>query len=166
MVRRTLATVIATTIVMAGLAAGPALGAGRSPGSRTIAVCTSPAPVISGIVKGWDAGRTSHIRGWTASYEATGDPLCAGTVQVVAGIDITGGVGGLRGTVVYRLAGIDGGWIGTFQQVWAFDRGLLTDGHEVAAGFGELAGWRLRGTLNEAFDGTITETDEVFAPGG
>ena len=62
--------------------------------------------------------------------------------------------------------GIDGGWTGTFQQVWAYDRGLLTYGHEIATGFGELAGWQLRATLSEAFDGTITEIDEVFVPGG
>lgn len=129
-------------------------------------VCTSPAPVISGIVKAWDAGPTSHIRGWTASYDATGDPLCAGPVEVVGAIELTGGVAGVRGTVVYRLAGIDGGWTGTFQQVWAYDRGLLTYGHEIATGFGELAGWQLRATLGEAFDGTITEIDEVFVPGG
>jgi hypothetical protein len=166
MVRRRLAAVVAMTILISGLVAGPALGAGRAPDSRVTAVCTSPAPVISGIARAWDAGRTSHVRGWTASYDATGDPLCAGTVEVVAGIEMSAGIAGLRGTVVYRLSGIDGGWTGRFEQTWAFDQGLLTYGREVATGFGELAGWQLRATLSEAFDGTITEIDEVFVPGG
>jgi hypothetical protein len=158
-------TAVLAAIVVAGLVATPTLAAGRSPGSTTIVACTSPAPDVSGVMKVWDAGRTTHIRGWTASYTATGDTLCAGTVEVVAGIEVTNGVGGLRGTVVYRLAGIDGGWIGTFEQVWAYGRGQLTYGREIATGFGALAGWQLRGTLNEAFDGTIVEIDEVFAPG-
>lgn len=146
------------------LTTGPVVAAG-APGDRTTAVCSSPAPEVSGVLKGWDAGPTSHIRGWTATYQSTGDALCAGTVEVVASIEMDPGIGGLQGTFVYRLAGIEGGWSGTFTQVWAFDKGQLTYGREVAKGFGALEGWQLRGVLNELFDGTIVETDEVFVPG-
>jgi hypothetical protein len=162
---RTRIAALLGSILIIGVMAAPVVAAGRAPADRTTIVCTSPAPFVSEIQKLWDAGITSHLRGWTASYVATGDPLCAGTVEVVAGFEMNNGIGGLRGTVVYHLAGIDGGWSGTFEQVWAFDKGQLTYGREVATGFGALAGWQLRGILNETFDQTIVETDEVFVPG-
>ena len=165
MSHRVLCGAVLASILVAGVVAAPVVGAGRAPGDRTVAVCTSPAPTETGLAKIFDAGPTTHFRGWSAFYDATGDPLCAGRIEVLAGFEISNSLGGLRGTVVYRLAGIDGGWSGTFEQVWAFDKGQLTFGREVMSGFGELAGWQLRATLNEAFDGTIVETDEVFAPG-
>jgi hypothetical protein len=122
------------------------------------------APEFGGLVKDWVAGPTEHIRGWTATYTATGDPLCAGTVEVVANIEFSAGLGNVQGTVVYILASGQGGWTGTFSQVWAFPN-ALTYGREVASGYGDLAGWQLRAILNEAFDNTITETDYAFEPG-
>ena len=151
--------------LVASVVAVPVTAAGGSPGDRTVALCVSPAPEMTDLKKIWDAGPTSHWRGWVATYTAVGDPLCAGTVEVVAGLDMSMGSGGIRGTVVYRLSAIDGGWIGTFEQVWAFDKGQLTSGREVARGFGALEGWQLRGVLDESIGFVITETVLVFAPG-
>ena len=157
-------SVCASVLLVGLVAATPAAALGAGGPAHVAFVCTSPAPDVSGVVKDWAAGRTEHIRGWTATYTSTGDPLCAGIVSIVANIEVTPGRGGIEGTVVYDLAGVDGGWTGTFHQVWAFPS-ELTSGREVARGFGALAGWQLRAVLSEALDGTITETDEAFAPG-
>jgi hypothetical protein len=157
-----LCRVVAASALAASVVAAPVTAAGSGPGRQTV-VCVSPAPIVSSIDKFREAGQTIHLRGWTASYTSSGDPLCAGHVEVVANLEISHGIGGIQGTVVYRLTGIDGGWVGTFEQVWAKDQ--LTYGREVARGFGALEGWQLRAVLDETFEQVITETDEIFAPG-
>jgi hypothetical protein len=154
---------LASGLIAALLATGPGAPVATA-AARVGFTCTETmtAPPSEGI--GWSAGRTFHIRGWTAVYDAAGDPLCAGRIYVVADIDITAGRGGVRGTATYVLDGVDGGWTATFEQTWAYPV-RLTEGTVVGFGYGELAGWQLRSELFEGFDQVITETGFAWAPG-
>jgi hypothetical protein len=154
---------LAAALIAALLAAGSATEAAAAP-VRTAFTCTEVIVGQPSQEVGWPAGRTFHIRGWTAVYDTIGDPLCAGRIFVVADIDITSGRGGIRGTATYVLDGVHGGWVATFQQTWDYPV-QLTEGTVVGFGYGDLAGWQLRSRLVEGFDQVITETGLAWSPG-
>ncbi|HEX8939922.1 MAG TPA: hypothetical protein VF763_07130 [Candidatus Limnocylindrales bacterium] len=111
------------------------------------------------------AGQTFHLRGWTGTYASTGSLLCTGTTYVFPShVDVSMGLGVVQGGDQYVLSGIDGGWLGTYVQHWAYPE-ANTYGIEIARGYGALEGWQLRTHLVEYFDGTIIETGYAFPPG-
>ncbi len=114
----------------------------------------------------WQTGMILHVRGWSATYTATGSPICAGTTRVVVSYNLdlatkTGsmtfrydealesGTGGIAGTAVTRFDFVSAVWKGS------------TVGH----GYGSLAGWQTRGSIVEQFDGTVVESGFAFRPG-
>jgi hypothetical protein len=113
-----------------------------------------------------------HVRGWSASYQVTGDPLCAGGSVAVANydLDLVTGTGDLWGTLHSDLDAYDGGWDLTWtahftSPPFSPDATDVWAGVGVGKGFGELAGWHHRIQVIERTHLTIEEHGVAFRPG-
>ena len=155
--------VLAATLALAVLSLGAAPASAAPP--QAVAVTCQSALIDTNVDSGFVAGPTYHLRGWVGTYASTGSPLCMGTVYVFPShVDVSMGLGVVQGRDQYVLSGIDGGWLGTYVQHWAYPD-AITYGNGIAHGYRALAGWQLRTSLVEAYDGTITETGYAFPPG-
>lgn len=114
-----------------------------------------------------------HVRGSLWLYEHVGDSYCAGDAQVVVNLnlDLMTGVGNLWGIIHVDLAAIDGGWDRTFSAHFTNPVPLAPDatdiwaGRFVGRGFGELAGWQIRGQGIERTHILVESTGRFFEPG-
>lgn len=155
--------ILAATLALAVLSLGAAPASAAPP--QAVALTCQAVLVDTTTESDFVAGHTYHMRGWTGIYDSTGSPLCTGTTYVFPShVEVSMGLGAVQGQDQYVLSGIDGGWLGTYVQHWAYPD-ANTYGMEIAHGYGALAGWELRTHLVEYFDGTIIETGYAFPPG-
>jgi len=114
-----------------------------------------------------------HVRGWTATYHNTGDALCAGFGYPVVDFDLSlvTSEGVLWGTNHYVLDAYDGGYDFTWHATFIADDPLAPDatdiwtGRYVGHGYGEMAGWQVRGRIVERTHVLVDEIGYAFLPG-
>lgn len=121
----------------------------------------------------WIEDGVLHVRDSLYRYEAEGDPLCEGTLEIGVNLnfDFATWSGVLWGKTTAELDAFDGGYTATWNAHWTTSDPLAPDAEDIWAGryvghgTGALEGCHFRSALVEEKHTLVIDEGYAFCPG-